>query len=135
MNFKNIIIWLAVAFSFIAVGCIFVNSADYQQKIDALQSQNSVLEENRKRLGIEFAQLKKDLEILKEREAELNSQILLQTTEIEHAKSQAAKSQFSLNKLQQELNKTRKKIKDLEDSPANRSGDDLLNSIKIKTQL
>ena len=132
MNFKNVIIALAVTCCIIAVGYSFFNATDYRQKIESLRSQNSVLEENRKRLSLEFAQLKKELVELEKRESELNQKILQQATEIEEAKAQAAKSRSSLNKIQQELNKTRKKIKELEDAPANREGEDLLNSLKIK---
>jgi chromosome segregation ATPase len=135
MNYKNIIIIIAIACCIAAVRHSIFSAAGYAQKIESLRSQNSALEENRKRLSLEFAKLKKELAELEEREAVLVQKILLQAAEIEEAKMQADKSQSSLNKLQQELNKTRKKIEELEKSPANRDGDELLNSLKIKTKI
>jgi len=134
MNFKNAIITLTIIFCVIAVGYSFFNITDYKQKIDSLRSQNSVLEENRKRLALEFASLKKDLEDFKERETALNKKIQSQAKEIEDAKQEANKSFSALMSMRADLAKTRKKIKDLEAAPANRVGEDLLNSLKIKSQ-
>ena len=48
--------------------------------------------------------------------------------------SNSKKSKAELDKIKAEMEETRKKIADLKAHPINREGDDLINSLKIKTQ-
>ena len=50
------------------------------------------------------------------------------------AEADASKSKANLNKLRAELEKTKKSIDDLKNNPTNRTGDDLLESLKNKTK-
>ena len=74
-----------------------------------------------------------DFNKLKVKEQALQQKIDRLEIEIFQSKQNANRSQGELNRLRQKLAETRRRIKDLKDNPPNRTGDDLLNSIKIKT--
>ena len=58
--------------------------------------------------------------------------INLRDSEIAKSKDKANRSKAELEKLKKEIEETRGKIDSLKTNPANRQGDDLLNSLKSK---
>ena len=78
-------------------------------------------------LSLEFTKLQA-------KELELANDIKKRDLEIAKSKENANKSKRELEKFKREIEETKRKIDSLKSHPANRTGDDLLNSIKLKTQ-
>jgi uncharacterized coiled-coil DUF342 family protein len=70
---------------------------------------------------------------LRKQDSLLKIKISDQELEIQKFKTKANASKEQLNKLLKEMEETRNKIQELKNNPTNRTGQDLINSLKIKT--
>jgi hypothetical protein len=62
----------------------------------------------------------------------LQEKIKLLEKEVLSNKENAEKSKQELNRLRKSIDENRKKLQHIKDNPPNRTGDDLLNSLKTK---
>jgi chromosome segregation ATPase len=134
-NYKNIII-LVLLIGCLIFGYISLFRGDklYEHKVKELQKENLILCKKRDSLGSEINILELQFSNLKSKEEELINDINQRDLEIAKSKEKANKSRSELEKFKREMQETRNKIDSLKAHPANRTGDDLLNSIKLKTQ-
>lgn len=132
---KNILILALLVGCFIfGYAHFFKSDGVYKLKVKQLEQANIDLQNERKKLGIELSSVKLDFAKLKVIEGKLATQVAGLDIEIQKNKAAVLKSRAELDKLKVELAQTRKKIEDLKSNPANRTGDDLLNSLKLKTE-
>lgn len=134
-NAKNIIILVLLLASLI-FGYISLFRGDklYEYKVEELKKENEALMKQKLAIDEENKTLKLEFSNLKTKEAELLNDINLRDSEIAKSKENANRSKRELEKFKAEIEKTRGKIDSLKSHPANRTGEDLLNSIKLKTQ-
>jgi predicted RND superfamily exporter protein len=127
-----IILVLATVFAYY----IFSNktSGDYKEQLSKLDSSNKALEKTRDSLYKNIKSVDSNLLVLKKHDSLLNKEILELDAEVIKDKKIAAKSQAELNHIKNDLDSTRKQIIEAKAHPANRSGNDLLNSLKIKSK-
>ena len=134
-DIKNIIILVLLA-GFLLFGYLwfFRDTTDYKAKIKQLEKEKQELIETRDSLDAVAIDLGKKYTILVQKEAVLLADIAKKEAEIRKSKEAAARSQAELNGLKNSLKETQRKIEELKKNPANRESDDLLNSLKLKTQ-
>jgi outer membrane murein-binding lipoprotein Lpp len=134
-DIKNILIVVLLA------GCMifgymwfFRNDGGYKQKIKDLEREKKELIIAREKLEKDVVVLEKNFEDLKKKESSLAADIKKRDEEIRRRKEEAAKSRAELDNMKKGLKETQEKIVELKKNPSNRTGDDLLNSLKLKTQ-
>ena len=134
-DIKNILIVVLLA------GCMifgymwfFRNDGRYKQKILDLEIEKKELIIAREKLEKDVVVLEKNFEDLKKKESSLAADIKKRDEEIRRRKEEAAKSRAELDNMKKGLKETQEKIVELKKNPSNRTGDDLLNSLKLKTQ-
>lgn len=132
LDIKSILILILLGFTLIFGYKWYygTDNNDYKNKIKELRDSNDLLEKQRDSIRVRLVNLKNDLDILKDKEELLNSEIDNMRIEIEKAKANSNKSKSELDKLKSELKETRKRIDYLKDNPPNRTGDDLIRSLK-----
>jgi len=134
-NIKNIIIVVLLAacliFGYIS---LFRGDKLYEYKVEELKKENAALMKQKLAIDEENKTLKIEFSNLKTKEVELLNDINLRDSEIAKSKENANRSKRELEKFKREIESTRQKIDSLKAHPANRTGEDLLNSIKLKTQ-
>lgn len=132
---KNILLAILVIACLVLAYLAFTkDGGEYKQQLKDLAQKNAEIEKQRKSIDITLSVLKLQYDSLKKQEAALVATIETQEKEIERRKTIAAKSQAELESIKRELANTRDAIKKAKDNPPNRTGDDLLNSLKIKTR-
>jgi chromosome segregation ATPase len=132
---KNIItVILVIACGALAYFVFFGNgNAEYRKHIAELEASNRVLDLKRDSLISDISRLKTEFTALHTKDSLLSIKIEEEDVEIARNKAIAAKSQFELKQVKQSLEKTRHQIDSVKAHPANRTGNDLLNSLKIKS--
>lgn len=105
----------------------------YKQKVKELEADNKRLQEERRAIDARLAQTQRRIDSLTVIENQLNAIISSKDEEIERNKRKATASRAELDKIKSELEKVRKQIEDAKKNPPNREGQDLINSLKIKT--
>jgi chromosome segregation ATPase len=133
-NFKDILIYvlLACILVFVYKSC-FAPDPLYKEKIKELEERNKELDKKLKSSDSVTTVLKSEYQKLEVEDSLLKIRITALDADIERKKKEAARSQAALSSLQRDLAKTRAKIDSLKKNPPNRTGNDLLNSLKIKT--
>lgn len=133
MDTKNIII-LVLLIGCLIFGYINLFRGDklYEYRVKELELKNSELVKERLEIDKEIKTLKIDFTKLKEKEAELLDDINNRDIEIGKSKDRANKSKQELEKFKKDIEETKSKIENLKRNPANREGNDLLNSLKLK---
>lgn len=109
-------------------------SSDYKKELEDLHKENSRLKSERESLDKSIDSLQHNFAILKTEEAKLNSLIAEKDREIAKDLAAAKRSQAELSSLKTQIAQTRKEIARIKSNPPNRTGEDLLNSLKIKTE-
>jgi chromosome segregation ATPase len=112
----------------------FRNDSGYKQKIKDLEKEKKELIVAREKLEKDVTVLEKNFQDLKKREDALVADISRRDAEIRRRKEEAARSKAELDNMKKGLKETQDKIVELKKNPPNRTGDDLLNSLKMKTQ-
>ena len=135
INTKDIVIIVLL------LGCLvfgyrsfFSSDNLYKYKVEELRKQNdsllnekSIIDERLKNLSMEFDSLK----IIEEN---LIEEINQRDIDIERSKNKADRSRKELDKYRKEMEESKKKIEWMKENPANRTGDDLINSLKSKVK-
>jgi chromosome segregation ATPase len=127
-----IIVFLIISLFFGYKWYFNTDNSNYKNQIEELRIQNQFLEKQRDSINVKINLLENNLLTLTESEKTLLIKIESLSSEIESAKKNANKSKSELEKLRAELANTIKKIEHLKSNPPNRTGDDLLNSLKNK---
>lgn len=134
-DIKNILIGILLICTIIfGTKTFFTSDKLYKEKLKQIELANEKLKKERITIDLKINTLKIEYSKLKDHETKLNKEITNRDFEIAKNKATAARSQAELAKFKQDLIETQNKIKLLKDNPPNRTGEDLLNSLKIKTQ-
>lgn len=134
-DFKTIFIFILLTLLMV-VGYNWYFKADknYKNQVESLKQENKKIKISRDSLSMNIFSLEKDFNLIKAREDSLMTRIGKLDTQISNSKNKANKSKAELDALRKELLETNNKIKELKNNPPNRNGQDLINSIKNKTQ-
>jgi chromosome segregation ATPase len=134
-DFKTIFIFILLTLLMV-VGYNWYFKADknYKNQVESLKQENKKIQISRDSLSMNILILEKDFNLIKAREDSLMTRIGKLDTQISDSKNKANKSKAELDALRKELLETNNKIKELKNNPPNRTGQDLINSIKNKTQ-
>lgn len=134
-NLKNLLIGLLLIFCVIfGYKTFFSGDNLYKEKVKQLEAANLLLQKERAGIDLKIDSLKTEYGKLKAREQKLAYDITTRDGEIAKNKAAAARSKVELNKFKHDIAETQNKIEGMKKHPANRDGDDLLNSLKLKTQ-
>lgn len=112
----------------------FKKDSLYKYKLEELQKVYDAEHNKRDSLDRELDKVRSEFAALKVKEKQLAANVARLDQDIASAKSDANRSKEELDRAKTSLEETRKKIADLKSNPPNRTGDDLLNSLKLKTQ-
>lgn len=111
-----------------------VEGSGYRKQLRDIRKENKEIEKERKSLSLRNKELNKKIEMdsisvvqYQERIDSLNTLIVLKDSEIKNLKKRA-------DIARRELEKTKREIDNLINNPIKRTGDELLNSIKEKTE-
>jgi septal ring factor EnvC (AmiA/AmiB activator) len=133
LDIKSILILVLLAGCLIFGYMWYFKSDNVKSELKELRADNERIKKERDSINIHLRALEVNFTKLKQNEKFLQQKINDLELEIERSKQKANKSQAELNKLRLRLEETRRKIKELKNNPPNRTDDDLLNSLKIKT--
>lgn len=132
---KNITIIVLVALVLIfGATTFFKKDSLYKYKLEELQKVYDTEHNRRDSLDQELVKVRAEFATLKVREKQLAADVAKLDRDIASAKNTATRSREELDRTKTMLEETRKKIADLKSNPPNRTGEDLLNSLKLKTQ-
>jgi len=138
MNMKNLkdiaLVLFAVLAIIFASTTFFRGSSKYKYQIEELRKDNKRLQSQRDSIVKAGEAIQHRIDSLTAIETRLNGIIADKDVEIAKAKSNAQKSKAELDAMRTNLEKIRKQIEEAEKKPANREGEDLINSLKIKTR-
>lgn len=112
----------------------FKKDSLYKYKLEELQKVYDAEHNKRDSLDQELVKVRAEFAALKVQEKKLAAVVARLDQDIASAKSDANRSREELDRAKTSLEETRKKIADLKSNPPNRTGEDLLNSLKLKTQ-
>lgn len=112
----------------------FKKDSLYKYKLEELQKVYDTERNKRDSLDRELVKVRSEFAALKVKEKQLAANVARLDQGIASAKNDANLSKEELDRAKTSLEETRKKIADLKSNPPNRTGDDLLNSLKLKTQ-
>lgn len=134
-DIKTIIILVLLGFSLL-FGYKWFFSADpsLKKRLKEIETEYNDLEQKKKESDRKIKQLENEYTILESKDKQLQDQVIKLESDIKLAEQTAAKSKSNLDKIKKDLAETKHKIEDFKNNPPNRTGDDLLNSIKNKTQ-
>jgi chromosome segregation ATPase len=133
LDIKSILILVLLGFSLIFFYMWYFRGDNYKDELKKIKEENKILHEKRDSIDLRLNKLNVSFNLLKKEDSLLRIKIYNQDLEIQKFKNKANASKEQLNKLLKELEETRKKIQELKNNPPNRTGQDLLNSLKIKT--
>ena len=130
----NIVILVLLAFCLVFGWMVlFRGDSGYKEKLKQLEAANVQLQEQRTSINVKIDSLQCEYTKLKAHDVALAADVVQRDASIAKTKAEAALSQAELTKLKREMEETIRKIKEAKDRPANRTGDDLINSLKLKT--
>jgi chromosome segregation ATPase len=135
LDIKIILILVLLLFTlFFGYKWYFTDNSDYKGKINELKQQYQLLEEEKKENSLIIERYKVELDSIMEQDSLNLVRILYLELEVVESEKKAEISKNKFHKLKKELEKTQKEIEEFKKSPPNRTGDDLLESIKNKTK-
>lgn len=134
-DIKTIIILVLLGFSLL-FGYKWFFSADpsLKKRLKEIEAEYNALEEKKKESDKKIKQLEQEYVELEKKDKQLQQQVIKLESEIKVAEQTAANSKSNLDKMKKDLAETKHKIEEFKKNPPNRTGDDLLNSLKNKTQ-
>jgi peptidoglycan hydrolase CwlO-like protein len=112
----------------------FKKDSLYKYKLEELQKVYDAEHKKRDSLDQELVKVRAEFAALKVKERQLAADVARLDQDIASAKNDAKRSKEELGHAKASLEETRKKIANLKSNPPNRTGEDLLNSLKLKTQ-
>ncbi len=134
-DIKSILILVLLGFSLVFFYKWYFSGLDgYKKEIKRLHSENKILQNKRDSVSLIIKGLEIDFVKLQKQDSLLKIKIQNSENDVRLAKDKANKSKSELDNLRKDLDNTKKQIEELQKNPLNRTGDDLLNSLKIKTK-
>jgi hypothetical protein len=134
-NIKDILIIVLLGLALIfAWTTFFGGDSLYKHKVKELEADNKRLQEERKTIDAKILVIQARFDSLSVEDKKLQGVIASKDAEIEINKKSAARSKSELDAMRKGLEETRKQIEQAKKNPPNREGQDLINSLKIKTQ-
>jgi len=134
-DWKNIALFVTVVLClFLGWSVFFKGDSAYKERIKQLEKENQELVEKRKELDALIAQRNLAIDSLTRVETELALQLAALETETRLLREEAERSRENWEDVKKRIDENRKKISELKKNPANRKGDALINSLKVKTE-
>lgn len=135
LDIKSIIILVMITLcGFFAWKYYNETNSDYKKELNKLRDENKIIQQKRDSLLV----IRKELEHRNTFYIQENNKLMAQSLYLEkeanEQKSKANKSKVELERIINELKETQKKIEELKNKPANRTDEDLLNSLKLKSK-
>ncbi len=135
LDFKSILILILLGFSlFFGYNWYFKGDDVSKEKLNQLQERYDEIEKEKKESNKRLEDNAFVIDSLMLVDSLNSKKIALLESNVKKAEDKANESAGKLSAVQKELIATRKKIEELKENPPNRTGDDLLNSIKNKTK-
>lgn len=133
LDIKSILIIALTLMSIIFAWKYFNESdKDYKKELQRLRTENELIQKQRDSLFTQRKKLEGDMLIIRKHNDSLIYISNVLEKEVVNQKHKANLSRQELDKLRSELEETRTKIEEIKKHPSNRSGDELLNSLKSK---
>jgi hypothetical protein len=134
-DIKNWIIFILLGLTLI-FGYITLTGDDseYKRKVEILKEDNTRLLNENSKIDRRIDSLNLEYINLQKKDSLLAIEISKRDVQIANALASSKKSREELERIKAGLMETRKKIDSLKTNPIKRTGDDLLNSLKLKTQ-
>ena len=120
--------------------CVFVwkslyeGDKQYKKELEKLREENKMIQQKRDSLLKGREKLELDLTVIRKNNDSLIYRSNVLEKEVKDQKNKANLSRQELDKLRKELEETKIKIEEIKKHPANRDGNDLLNSLKSKSK-
>lgn len=135
LDFKSILILVLLGFTLIFGYMWYFRGDDGSKKeLEQLQERYDEIEREKEESNKRLVDNAIVIDSLMIADSLNTEKIALLEFNVREAEEQANISNEKLAKMKAELAETRKKIEELKKNPPNRTGDDLLNSIKNKTK-
>jgi vacuolar-type H+-ATPase subunit I/STV1 len=135
LDFKSILILILLGLTLIfGYKWYFTDNSDYKNQIKELEENYQLLEKEKVENNLIIQKYKIELDSIMIQDSLNVIKIYELESKVFEAEKQADESKKRFNELQKELKETRNKIEEFKKNPPNRTGDDLLNSIKNKTK-
>lgn len=131
---KNILVSVLLCLTLIFAYSWILEDGGSDEKVDALKRELEELSLKKKESDRIKDSLRSETDRLESQGKRLESDISRLESEIRDAIARANQSAKNLDRINKELAETRRKIEEFKKNPPNRTGDDLINSIKIKTK-
>ena len=131
---KNILVTVLLCLTLIFAYSWILEDGGSDEKVDALKRELEELSLKKKESDRIKDSLRSETDRLESQGKRLESDISRLESEIRDAIARANQSAKNLDRINKELAETRRKIEEFKKNPPNRTGDDLINSIKIKTK-
>ena len=131
---KNILVSVLPCMTLIFAYSWVFDDDGAEEKVNAMKRELEELSLKKKESDRIIDSLGIEADRLKSQEQRFKSDISRLESEIRDAISRANLSAKNLDRIKKELAETRRKIEEFKKNPPNRTGDDLINSIKIKTK-
>jgi hypothetical protein len=113
----------------------FFKGSGYKKQIKELKEKNRQIELIRDSLKLVNIKLEKDFNVIDKRMKKRNLEIKKIEGDLKKSKGEVNKLTNKLNYEHSQLEESKKKIDDLKKHPIKREGQDLINSLKSKTNL
>ena len=135
LDIKSILILILLGFTLIfGYKWYFSTDGEIGEKLDQLQERYDEIELKKQESNKRLEDNSFIIDSLMLVDSLNGEKIALLEFNIREAEDKATESADNLSRRKRELADTRKKIEELKKNPPNRTGDDLLNSIKNKTK-
>lgn len=134
LDIKSWLILILLGFALIFGYKWYFSGPDNKDEIKALLEQNKVIQKERDSLKTARVILENDFNNLRMNDSLKASEIARLDKSISIMQEEVNRSRRDFDKIRKELEETRKKIEEFKKNPPNRTGDDLINSLKNKTK-
>jgi len=135
LDIKSILILVLLGFTLIfGYKWYFSGDDTSEEKLNQLQEQYDEIEKEKQESNKRLNDNSIIIDSLMVADSLNTERIALLDFNVREAEDKAEESAGKLSEMQKQLAATRKKIEELKKNPPNRTGDDLLNSIKNKTK-
>jgi chromosome segregation ATPase len=133
INLELISIGLLTAIIIFLLYLLAQPQTDYENEIKRLKTENKTLKNERESLSENILSLENEFSELKKKEFRHLANIKKLESQINDYKEIAEISENSLFLMKENVKKTEQKIKDFKNNPPNRTGEDLIISLRNKT--
>ena len=135
LDIKSILILILLGFTLLfGFKWFFSGDKASKERVKQLEQQFKELEAQKKVVDLEIITWRAKSDSLKQLDVKLQAEIAKQESLTKKAEAEANRSKANLDKMRHDLAETQRKIEEIKNHPPNRTGDDLLESLKNKTK-